>query len=418
MNRMKWYDWMQYGALLLVALTIPVAWRWALWASLLFATVTLVGVVARRRVGNPALGWLLRVALCGPIVYWLVLAASLLWSTDLVTGWEVLRLKAVLLIFPLCFLISDTSYLTRNHLRAVGYAFLVAVCGAFLYFLVKAGVSMLQGTDFVTFKNGFYSHERAVLYHHAYIALYAVVAMLFAYHELSTHWRGMKWWHRCLVIVSLPLLVCYTVLVNSRAGMLAMGLTALVCVVHLMVTHRSWKLGVAIGLLAVASIVAATQLMPGYVNRISSTVKNVEKDARTSINRVNWHTYVKQPVVGYGVGDYHAAQVEQYEVEEFAAGIKAEYNAHNQYMESLLAAGIPGLLAFLFFMLTPLYTALRGRSRHLFLLAVLTGIVMFNLLFESMLERQMGLLAIGLLFAVMVLIMSVEENKFARLEKS
>ena len=52
------------------------------------------------------------------------------------------------------------------------------------------------------------------------------------------------------------------------------------------------------------------------------------------------------------------------------------------------------------------------------MLAVLTGIVMFNLLFESMLERQMGLLAIGPLLAVMVLIMSVEENKFARLEKS
>lgn len=414
----KWYDVLQYLCLLLMAVAIPNFWRWALWVASLFVIVTIVKIVAQHKVGNPALDWRLRVALLGPIVYWLVLAISLLWSNDLATGWEVLRLKAVLLIFPLGFLLSDTSYLTREHLRGVGYALLTGVVGAFLYFLVSAGISMLQGTEFTAFKNTFYSHDRAIIYHHAYIALYAVVAMLFAYHELSSRWHEMKVWHRCLMIVSLPVLVCYTVLVNSRAGMLAMGLTAFVCVVNFMVVRRNWKLGVGIGVLAIAVIVAATQLMPGYVNRISSTVENVEKDARTSINRANWHAYVKRPAVGYGVGDYHAVQVGQYETDEFAAGTKAEYNAHNQYMESLLAAGVPAFLAFLFFMLAPLYMAWRSRSRRLFLVAVLTGIVMFNFLFESMMERQMGLLFIGSLYPLMVLILSVEENKFAQSSKS
>lgn len=42
---------------------------------------------------------------------------------------------------------------------------------------------------------------------------------------------------------------------------------------------------------------------------------------------------------------------------------------------------------------------------------VLTFIVMFCLLFESMLERQMGMQFVSLLYALMVLIMTVDQGK-------
>lgn len=418
---MKWYDKLQYGAMLLMAAAMPIGWRYGLWTAAFLGLVTVVKMVAQRRLGNPALTKPLRWAMAGAVVYWLVLTLSLLWTNDMAEGAEVLYLKAVLLIFPVSFLLSDTSYLTRSHLRGVGYALLIGVVGAFLYFLVRAGLSALKGVSFVSFQNSFYAlyaQENRGIYHHAYIALYAVVAMVFVYHELSSRWKELKGWLRVALIVALLLLIVYTVLVNSRAGMLAMALAAFACVVHLALTRRSWKLGLWVALLVAGGIVAVTQLMPGYVDRITSTVENVEDDARTSINRANFHAVMQSPVIGYGVGDYHAVQVEQYGTEAFDAGTKAEYNAHNQYMESLLAAGIPGLLALLYFLLAPLFVALMRRSRYAFTLAAVTGVVMFNLLVESMLERQMGLLFIGYLYAIMVLIMSVEENKFAQSSKS
>ena len=417
MKTMKWYDWMQYGVLLLVAFAVPNSWRCGLWVAMLLGLVTIIKMIAQRKVGNPVLKRPLRVALFAPIAYWLLLAISLLWSDDLATGLTLLHLKAVMLIFPVCFLLSDTSYLTTCHLRGVGYALLTGVVAAFLYFLVSAGIGMQQkGVGFVEFQNSFYSHERNGVYHHAYIALYAVVVMAFVYHELSVHWKELGWWLRGLLICVLLLVVCYTVLVNSRAGMLAMGLTAVACVAHLVVTRRNWKLGLVVGLLVVAAFIAVIKLMPGYVDRLASTVENVHSDARTHINRTNWHAYLGSPVLGYGAGDYHSVQVANYGAEGFEFGESAGFNAHNQYMESLLSTGIPGLLALLFFLLSPLCVALR--SRRIFLVALLTAIVMFNLLFESMLERQMGLLFIGLLFPLIVLIMSVEENKFVQSEKS
>lgn len=410
MKLMRWYDWMQYGILLLMAATVPVGWRLALWVALSMVTVTVVKLVAQRKVGNPALGRPQRVALYGPMVYWMILAVSLLWSDDKATGLELLHLKAVLLIFPFCILISDTTYLTPRHLRGIGYALLAGVVGAFLYYAARAGESALQGVEYLDFKKEFLNHNYN---HHSYIALYAVAAMAFVYHELSTHWKELPWWRRGVLIASLPMLISYTVLVNSRAGMLALGLTAAACVIHLVISHRSWKLGLLTGLMIVAALVAATKLLPGYVDRLKATAENVEDDARTKINRANWHAYQKQPLVGYGAGDYHASQLEQYTEDGYKAGTKQGFNAHNQYMESLLAAGIPGLLALLFFLIAPLWAA--RRSRYLFLVVLLTFIVMFNLLFESMLERQMGLLFIGLLLPVIALIMSVEENKFGQL---
>lgn len=415
----KWYDCFQYVVLWLTVAAMVISWQAGLWMTILFALATLTKVIAQGKIGNPTLSRPLRWALSGPAVYWAVLALSLLWTSDTDTGLEVLRLKAVLLVCPLGILLSDTSYITSNRLRGLGYALLVALCGSFLYFAVKAGMAMQQGASFSEFKYTFYSNrEDGRIYHHAYIALYAVVAMVFGYHELSSRWSGMKAWLRWLLIMSLPLMICYVVVVNSRAGILAMGMASVACVVHLAIRRRSWKLGLGIGVLVVVGIVAATQLVPGYKDRLSSTVKNVEGDARTSINRCNWHAYCESPVWGYGVGDYHARQVEQYREDGFETGANASFNAHNQYLESLLAAGILGLLALLYLLLMPVIAALQRRSVNCFLVAILAAVVAFNLLFESMLERQMGLLFVGCLTSMMVLIMSDEENKFACSPKS
>ena len=117
---MKWYDKLQYGAMLLMAAAMPIGWRYGLWTAAFLGLVTVVKMVAQRRLGNPALTKPLRWAMAGAVVYWLVLTLCLLWTNDMAEGAEVLYLKAVLLIFPVSFLLSDTSYLTRSHLRGVG----------------------------------------------------------------------------------------------------------------------------------------------------------------------------------------------------------------------------------------------------------------------------------------------------------
>lgn len=407
----SWYNTLQYIVLLLTVAVVPVHWRVGLFFVLLMVIATVVKLIAQRKVGNPMIGRSLLWVLLGPVIYWAVLAISLCWSHDIVTGLEVLLRNAVLLCFSFCFLISDTSYLTSRLLRGMGYALVVATCGTFFYFLVNAGMAKAQGIDIVSFYDNYYSHDRNGYRHHAYIAMYAIVAMVFVYHELYTYWKELKVWHRCLLLFTMALLLSYVVLVNSRVGMIVMGVSILACVVHLLITKRSWKLGVGIAVLLLLCVVGVTKSIPTYTDRVSKTMVNVEEDIRMSVYRHNWHAICDNPIIGYGVGDAHAIRLETYKNEGFNVGAQAGLNAHNQYMESMLRAGLLGVLSLLFFLLSPLVVALCRHSRYTFVIAVFTCIVMMNLLFESMLERQMGLLFIGGLYAVMALMMCVEEKE-------
>ena len=68
----------------------------------------------------------------------------------------------------------------------------------------------------------------------------------------------------------------------------------------------------------------------------------------------------------------------------------------------MLAVGVVGLILLMLYLLMPLVCAVR-RKAVFWQVLFLTGIILFNLLFESMLERQMGLLFIGYLPPLLVL---------------
>ena len=405
----NWYDILQYTAVLLVAAAIPVKWRFGLLASLVLGVTTVVKIVSQRKIGNPNLQPLSVIALCSPIIYWAVLVFSLLWSRDLNMGWELVTRKAILLVFPLCFLLSDTSYFSFRKLRGIGYALLVSVCGVFFCFIIAANIAKLQGVGFLSFYNDYISQNHR---HHAYSAMYVVVAIFFVYYELYTYWTWLKAWQKIVLLFAVVTLVVDVVLVNSRAGIVVMLVSVLVCILHLAITKHSWRLGLGVGSLFLSVLAGATHLIPSYTNRVSETIKDYQEDTRTSIYRCNWHAVCKSPVIGYGIGDAHAAQVKTYKEEKFEAGINSGYNAHNQYLDSMLSAGFFGLLSLFFFLLSSEIVALWNRSHFTFWITVLSGIVIINLLFESMLERQMGLLFIGGLYSVMILLLSTEAKRY------
>lgn len=407
-----WYDILQFFFILLTTTAIPINWRYGLFVIEMLAVVTLIKIVAQRKLGNPSLNGTLRLVLLGPVIYWALLAISLLWSNDTFMGLKLLERTVVLFIFPLCFLLSDTSYLTERHLLSIGEVLIVAICGAFLYFIFMAGEKIAHGESFVSFYNDYFSHSRIGYRHHSYIALYATVAMVSSYYELSSYWGKLRVGHRLFLIISLPVLISYIVLVNSRAGIMVAGMMAIVCLLHFSIKKRSWMFGVGMAILIVITFWGSMRVFPSYKDRLSTTITNyseVEKDGRIKLYKCNWAAYLKSPWIGYGIGDYRAVQVNTYKEYGFYDTAAIGYNAHNQYLESLMAAGIWGLLALLFFILSPLIVAFR-RKQNRFLITSMVCIVAINLLFESMLERMMGLIFIGGLYSVMVLALSVKKN--------
>ena len=413
-EKITWYRNAQYVALLLAVAALPVGWHYALWASGLLALTSLAAIVATLVAGRRLGVAPLRGAMLGAwlvVLYWLVLLASMLYTTDITTGWEILNLKAVLLIFPLCFVLTDSRWLTPTRLRLLGYVFLGAMVGVFIYHAAVAVGKMLDGSTLASVAGVTFDTR-----HHASTSLYIAVALAFVYQELYSHWEQIPALLRWSMLAAVPLLILYMVMVNSRAGMLTLYLLEGGCTLHYAFTRRRWWRAVLLAVLLGGFTVGIGNVLPGHQARVASTIEDVvgdePKDARVKINGSGLKAVGRQPIIGYGVGDYRHCLVEQYGEDDFPAGVSAKFNAHNQYVESLLAAGVFALAALLAMLLWPVWLAVRRRSGHLWLVLMFVGIVAFNLLFESMLERQMGLLFVGLLLAIIALILRDEENKF------
>ena len=417
MKSLTWYQKSQYISMLIMAAAIAVDMHVALWASGLMALTSIISMIAQRHIGNPSLTGGNRWGLLFIVGYWLILLASMLYTDDLVTGWDILTLKAVLLIFSLSFLLTDTGWLSPKLLRGVGYAFLAAMTGVFLYYAGGAVGKMIGGATLASVTGSTFDPR-----HHAYSAIYLAAALAFVYHELHRHWSELPCWLRAVMIAVVPLMILYVIMINSRAGMLTLYVIEAACTLHFALTRRRWWWAILMAALLAGYTFGMEAALPSHQARVVETIEDVvsdePKDARVQINGSGIDAAKKQPVFGYGVGDYRHCLVEQYDANDFKAGVNAEFNAHNQYVETVLAVGAVGLLLFLTMLAWPLWQAWRQRSRNLWLVLLLSFIIAFNLLFESMLERQMGLLFIGPALVIMTLIVSSEENKFCRDGKS
>jgi len=69
--------------------------------------------------------------------------------------------------------------------------------------------------------------------------------------------------------------------------------------------------------------------------------------------------------------------------------LKRHYNAHNQYIDTFVALGLPGLLVLLALLLWPFIYAIK-KGHYLLLSLVL--ILLVSLFFESMINRQAGVM--------------------------
>lgn len=414
MRNIIWYDKLQYAAMVAMAAAMPIGFHVGLWAAFALAIVSVVKIVASRRVGNPSLTWPMRIPLIALAVYWLLHLISVAYGGDVSVGMRVVELKAVLLVFAMCFLLTDTSYLDSRHIRWLFYALAIAVFCVFVYFVGVAIGRLCDGAAWSSVTNSSFDSR-----HHAYVAMYVDIVLAFIYVELISQWGKIYRWLRVVLIVLVPICALYILLVNSRAGVLIMWAVAAVAVLDMAFNRRRWWLALAVAVLFSGYVLGMGELLPGYTDRIQSTVETVSDtdddstDARVEINRSAVSLALEKPVFGHGAGSYRSDLVDKYDADDFGYGARAEFNAHNQYVETVLSIGAFGLLFLLAFLLWPLLMAIKLR-RHILPVLLVVLVICANLLFESMLERQMGLLFIGYFMSLMTLLISMEENKFGQ----
>lgn len=401
---MKPLEVSEYIVLGLTAIVLPFSWVWSTWLLGLLVVNTVALAVANRRLGNPGLPDWARWSLWLLVAFYMLQIVSLIYTSNMKDAGTMLMHRLPLLLFPLCCLVCDTAFMTRNRQRVLVWLLTGSLVVKFFIRLVY----MLCTYHKIVFNSAFDP------VHHSYMAMYLLFVLGFLYSEWFCHRNGMKKWMLWVLGVIAAATIAYIVLVLSRAGIAGLVLMVGMVVIHLVFRAKEIKLGLIALALALAAGIGVFFLLPESSRRLTQTFEEMSEgdtsDARYLIFGSSMKAIGQSLPFGVGIGDRNDVLAAVYEEtgEEYA--IKAQYNSHNIYLDAMLTMGIPGILLLLAVFIVPAVGAYKRRD---FITLSLICSIAFSGLFEAVLNRQMGVVFMGL-FSFILLAAGDKETEQAR----
>lgn len=393
-----WLQEAPFVLLVLAAFFIPVFQGFAILSALLGLVTALVlrkplqlNTSAKRYV------WVV-------LAIWLWQAVGLLYTSDLSTGLFHLQQKLGLLLFIPGIL--ALGVLSSKRFSAIASAFILGCLSSTLYFLGRSFLAWKAGADYSVFQ---YVHLSAP-FHPSYFALYlsfsiALLAWLFA--------RQTNTFYKCALasLAAAFYLVC--ILLQSKAGLFAATLVFPLSIwFNSPVNLRKPLLIGATVLLVAANAIALSLWLAEGESRMeqflalfkNNTVTSTNPNDANAVRFVLWKTSLElsdqAALAGFGSGDVKHVLREELLKNGQTYAANSEFNAHNQFLQSLLAGGLPALVLLLLYLFLPLRDGLRNKRS---LNVILVFLLFLQFQPEAMLESQEGILFCGFWLSLFML---------------
>lgn len=280
-----------------------------------------------------------------------------------------LRKKEILLIIR-CFVISC-------------FLFAIAALSKASYDYFTEGVNHFFYTDLVEF----------TFIHPSYIAMFEVFALLFLLFNLLQVWKQSPRKFKLMHITTILFLAFFIFLLSSKMAILSLFI--LVCILLYLalvpVYGKIKTIGFLIailtaGLLLILSLPTTRErfLMLFTYNKVDYANST---DSREEIWKSGLEISGDHLFTGVGSGDAEQYLVDQYATNNFTKGVEERYNAHNQYLQTIIETGLMGFALFLFVMIYSVRLAIRQQNSIYFIFLFL---FLINIFTESMFKTQSG----------------------------
>lgn len=387
--------------LALVAFSIPVSYRFTLYA-LGFAYVVTILLIISTRFSFDARNKLL---LLIPLL-WLCYFISVFYSKNLSYGLSDVFQKISLLLIPIIFI---PSKLDRKDVSLIKNAFITGLLVSSVFFILRAFYRSLIFTPVGVFFrpvpvgvpwDNYFFYDLLVQPHHpTYYSMYLSLGIaIIAKRIKQTSVLKIR-------VLNYAILSFFTVVIflsSSKAGIIT-SFFVLVTAMYWILKRKGRLIASLILLLflglglsfmlknerirfAISSILEKSNL--AVLNHDSHLVNEglVRLEIWKSIPEVfsggEWLT-------GVGSGDVKDELLRTYKINGIEYAFNEKLNAHNQYLQTLVGIGIIGLSVLLFILGYAFFLAYRNRDLLLFLFIMIVSV---NFMFEAVLERVFGVI--------------------------
>jgi O-antigen ligase len=252
-------------------------------------------------------------------------------------------------------------------------------------------------------KYWFFSANISVFEHPSYFSMkiiWVFFIFLFAYDKLNISIKT-------ILIISLLL----SILIFFLASRASIILWMMMVLLSLFKLWRKKIIKPVLLVIIIPLLIVLVSVSVKKIGRISETVR----DLNIKLNKENvdwknvdqrtreWYSAIQiikeNPLLGVGYMHINDRMRREYLKNGFYEEAKLNLNAHNQFLETQMTFGIPGTLSLLLMLFTLIYK--RKRLEYHELATSLIIIISFFLMFESMFNRQWGIMFFMLFYFIL-----------------
>ena len=307
-----------------------------------------------------------------------------------------IEVKLTFLLFPYLFFGFDwpEDIVKRSMVSFVSGSFFACAI-----LLIRAVFYAAQGqTDY------FYYTLFSAIIHPSYFSMYLCTALsivLLCYPKwFKDHPRYLFLSYGFSAVFILCIFLC-----ASKLGIIAFFV--IIPILLLQRVRFTLQKGLLFLLLFIAAIWLSSFLFPSVFERLASVksiaTQQIDKTTveSTGVRILIWKealAIIQQNVwMGVGVGDANDRLYAAYEQAGLSGALEHRFNAHNQYLQSFIGMGLPGLLLLLVLTFGQVLDAIRTKNTLLLVFGVL---LVMNFMVESMLQTVAGVLYVALFYCL------------------
>lgn len=324
------------------------------------------------------------------IPFWMAVF-GLLYTEDVGSAFRDIELKAPFLIFPLIF---STVKLKTESLHFVLKNFLLGVLAATVLAGIKVLYFKINGLGNYLYYQDLYEF---IDKHTTYFALFVVIAMLYLLQKFFTSTSKKQYY-----LIAYIFFVGVLYVLSVRISVIALAAGSIILIIH----HLNSRIKYAV-IVLVALLIGSLYITPNFQKRFEpSQIENSEiNDA--DFRKLHWQAVAEtiahnSLLIGNGTRGNRDYLYSKYKDYGLTSAYEDEYNAHNQYLETLLDFGILGLL--MFFLMIFYIAKLTLKENYLGF--SILGVFLIFMFTESILERQSGIVIFSFFMTIIAVTVS------------
>lgn len=344
-----------------------------------------------------------------PVIYFFVQLMSLISRQASV---NIIEDRLMFILVPVVGYSILCTLLSHRNIKLVFYSYILGISVVSTVLLLRFAYLRIFGLatewDTLSFVGQsftfLFSESYSLFEHPSYLSMkivWVIAVIIITKDEIKLN--------RLVKIVTIFLLTVSLFFLASKAG-IVLWISLIGSMLYLYfrkLKARKLLIVLVLPLFSIASFSLFNQI--GRVDRFIGIIK--EGLSAESIDWKNldqrtreWHSALQlikeKPVFGHGLAKVEERMVQEYLLNGWEEEASLNLNAHNQFLEAQMTFGIAGTLSLLWMLLTPII--FRKRLRYPKLAVAFVLMVSFFLLFESMFNRQWGIMFFVLFYCLLV----------------